>query len=384
MKRKRLAAVLAALTLAVGVSACQGNGPGATKDTGSDSGSAKTIKVYASGDTNIQDLWQKTLIPAYEKANPDVKVVLQFDLHGENSSQVIAKLAAATQQKKDPGIDLVEGVGKQAGQAGLLADPKPKVPNLANVDSKVVAAAGTNAIPYRGSSVLLAYNADKVTDPPKTLDELLAWIKAHPGKFAYNSPKTGGSGGAFVTTVLDKYVPADVREKMTTGYDKDLEKYWEPGWKTLAGLNPYVFQKGVYPNGNNGTIDLLSSGQIWMLPVWSDQFLSGQANGTIPKTAKIAQISNPTFTGGSTEVGVVKASSNQEPAFAMANWLLEPDQQKAIAEKIAGYPVISLDKLPAEVQEEFKDAKPDQLRPGYNSDHGNDINNLWDQKVPGH
>ena len=46
--------------------------------------------------------------------------------------------------------------------------------------------------------MLLAYNPNKVPNPPKTLDELLAWIKANPGRFTYNSPKTGGSGGAFV------------------------------------------------------------------------------------------------------------------------------------------------------------------------------------------
>jgi putative spermidine/putrescine transport system substrate-binding protein len=377
MVRNKLMAVLSAAVLALGLSACQGNGPGAT------STDAQTINVYIDGDTNIQDLWEKTLIPGFQSANPGIKVALQFDLHGENTSQVLAKLAAATQQKKDPGIDMLEALSMAAGQAGLLADPKSAVSNLSSVDPKIVATVGTNAVPYRGSSVLLAYNADKVSSPPRTLDELLAWIKANPGKFAYNSPKSGGSGTAFVTTVLDKYVPAGDREKMTTGYHKELESSWAPGWKTLASLNPYVFQKGVYPNGNNGTLELLQSGQIWMAPVWSDQFLSGQQTGTIPKTAKVTQITNPTFTGGAVGVGVTKASGKQEQAFKLANWLLEPSQQAAIAEKIAGYPAISVSKLPESVQAEFKDARPDQLRPTYNTDHGDDIKNLWDQNVPG-
>jgi putative spermidine/putrescine transport system substrate-binding protein len=148
-------------------------------------------------------------------------------------------------------------------------------------------------------------------------------------------------------------------------------------------LNPYVFQKGVYPNGNNGTLELLQSGQIEMAPVWSDQFLSGQKTGTIPKSAKVAQISNPTFTGGAVGVGVTAASTKKDQAFKLANWLLEPAQQAKIAEQIAGYPAISVSKLPASVQAQFKDAKPDQLRPTYNTDHGNDIKNLWDQNVPG-
>jgi putative spermidine/putrescine transport system substrate-binding protein len=372
------AATIAALTVTLGMSACQGNGAGAS------SSDPKALNVYANGDTNVQSLWQDTLIPGFEKANPGVKVSLQFDLHDENSSQVLAKLSAATQQKKDPGLDLVEGMAQQAGAAGLLADPSSAVPNLAPVDAKVKASAGTNVIPYRGSSVLLAYDPAHVTNPPKTLDDLLTWIHDHPGKFAYNSPKSGGSGGAFVATVLDKYTPADAREQMTTGYHKELESNWDKGWAKLAELNKDMYQKGVYPNGNNGTLELLQSGQIWMAPVWSDQFLSGQETGLVPKTAKALQITDPSFTGGATGIGVPSASTKQQLAFSFANWVLEPAQQAEIATKIAGYPAIPLDKLPSSVQQKFASADIGELRPGYNSDHSNDINNLWEQKVPGH
>jgi ABC-type uncharacterized transport system, periplasmic component len=375
MKRVSVvAAVAATLLVTTGLTACSGNGA---------SSDPKTLDVYANGDVNIQDLWQNTLIPGFEKANPGTKVALQFDLHDANSQQVLAKLAAATKQKKDPGLDLVEGMAQQTGDAGLLADPTTAVPNLANVDAKVVASGGRNAIPYRGSSVLLAYNSTKISNPPKTLEELLAWIKANPGKFTYNSPDTGGSGGAFVATVLDKYVPSADRAQMTTGYHQDLEKDWDPGWQTLKGLNPYVFQKGVYPNGNQGVLDLLSSGQIEMAPVWSDQFITGQKTGSIPAEVKVAQITDPSFTGGATEIGVTSASKKQALAFTFANWILEPTQQAAIADKIAGYPAISLDTMTPAVKSQFKNAQPGNLRPGYNSDHGNDINAQWAEKVPG-
>lgn len=375
-RRTFLAGAVSTVAGTAGLTGCAGNGAVSSSDP-------KTLNVYANGDTNVQDLWSKTLIPDFQAANSGVTVNLQFDLHGDNSSQVLAKLSAATQQQKDPGLDLVEALANDAGQAGLLADPKGKVSNLGSVDSAVTASVSPGAIPYRASSVLLAYTP-QVSDPPKTLDELLAWIKAHPGKFAYNPPKSGGSGAAFVTTVLDKYVPAATREQMTTGYHKDLESYWDQGWATLAGLNPYVYQKGVYPNGNNGTLALLQSGQIWMAPVWSDQFLSGRESGLVPKNAKAAQISDPSFTGGVTTIGVTKASAKQDLAFQLANWILEPAQQASIAEKIQGYPVISLTKLPSSVQAEFASAKPGQLRPNYNSDMNNDLNSLWDAKVPGH
>jgi putative spermidine/putrescine transport system substrate-binding protein len=238
-------------------------------------------------------------------------------------------------------------------------------------------------MPYRGSSVVLAYNTDHVANAPKTLDGLIAWIKANPGKFTYNSPKSGGSGGAFVATVLDKYVPAADRAKMTVGYEKGLEGDWDAGFAALKELNPYVFQKGVYPNGNKQTLDLLASGQISMAPVWSDQFITGVANGQIASTVKAAQISNPSFTGGAAYLGIPKSTTRQDAALKLANFVLSPDAQSTIIKEMSGFPAISLDKLPADVKEKFKDADTNNLRKGYFDQMGKDLNSLWDQKVPG-
>jgi len=378
---RRSVTVAAALLgpLALSLAACSSG-----SSSGTASGGGSTITVAASGDTNVQELWQQVLIPDFEKANPGTTVKLTFDLHGTNDQQNFARLAAATQQDKDPGVDLVASFTDKAAGAGLLADVSAtQVPSLASVDPKVVAAGGKGAVPYRASSVLLAYNPAKVADPPKTLDALLAWIPAHPGRFTYNSPKSGGSGQAFVVSVLDRTTPTADRDQMTTGYHKDLEKDWDAGWQTLSDLTPSVYQRGVYPNGNNQVLQLLSSGQIDMAPVWSDQFISGQAAGTIPTTMKAQQISDPSFTGGAAYVGVTKASKNQGLAFTLANFMLQPDEQAKIADKIAGYPAIAMSKMSPAIQARFAAADANTLRPGYNPDHNSDINNLWDQNVPG-
>src|SRR5690606_39701842 len=68
------------------------------------------------------------------------------------------------------------------------------------------------------------YDSTTVTDPPETLDDLLTWIEDHPGEFAYNSPSTGGSGGAFVTTVLDSYLSPEDQEALRVGYDEELQE----------------------------------------------------------------------------------------------------------------------------------------------------------------
>jgi len=383
MRRTNVAAAVCLAPLAALLVSCSSGSSGGASTAGGGGGGGTTVTVATGDDTNIAELWQQVIIPDFQKANPGMTVKLNNDLHGTNDQANFAKLVAATQQGRDPAMDVTSSFVVKAAAAGLLTTDTSKVANIGSVDPKVLAAGGPGAVPYRASSVLLAYNPDKVKNPPGTLEELLAWIKANPGRFTYNSPKTGGSGGAFVATVLDSSVPPADREQMTTGYNKELEKDWEPGWKVLAGLNPYVYQKGVYPNGNNQTLQLLSSGQIDMAPVWSDQFISGQAAGTIPKTMKAAQIKNPSFTGGAAYLGVVKASKNQDLAFKLVNFVLTPEVQAKIAEKIAGYPTIPLDKLSPDVQAKFKDADTANLRAGYSSDHNSDLNNLWDTNVPG-
>jgi putative spermidine/putrescine transport system substrate-binding protein len=379
--RRFLITTAVASVAAVGLAGC------AQSSTAADSSASasKDLTVFLSADTNVQDLWQKTLIPAFEKANPGYSVKVDFDLHGLHDQQTVAKLTAATVQKKDPGYDLVDaGFVSQIAASGLLTPvTKSNLPPIADVPADVASAGGTGGIPYRGSSVLLAYNTKTVATPPKTLDDLLAWIKANPGKFTYNSPDSGGSGQAFVTTVLDKSIPSADRAKMVTDYVPELEKDWDAGFSTLASLNPYVYQKGVYPNGNNQVLDLLSSGQIDMAPVWSDMFISGQKSGQIPASIGYTQISDPSLTGGAAYLGIPSASPRQAGALTLASWLLSPTAQELVSDGIAGYPVIALDKLPASVQDKFKNADIAHLRPPYFASMAADLNQQWSQKVPG-
>lgn len=384
--RTKSTLVLAVAALAsIALAGCAQSSSASTPGDATASPASKIVNVFISGDSNIQDLWQKSLVPAFETANPGYTVNVTLDLHGAHDAQTMAKLTSATAAKQDPGMDLIDGAFiPTASQANLLTKVSTKnLPTLSGISKSVVESGGTGGIPYRGSSVLLAYDSKTVSTPPKTLNDLLAWIKANPGKFAYNSPSTGGSGGAFVSTVLDKYVPAAGRAKMTVGNATSLETDWSQGFNTLKGLNPYLYQKGVFPNGNQQVLDLLASGQISMAPVWSDMFTTGVTNGAIPATVKSVQISNPAFTGGAAYLGIPRTSPHQAAALKLANFVLSPAAQVMIVSQISGFPVIGLDKLPADIVSRFKNADTANLRPPYFAAIGKDMNNQWDQKVPG-
>jgi putative spermidine/putrescine transport system substrate-binding protein len=367
-----VAASLVALALGAGVPSSQA--------------ANKTIQVYISGDTNIQDLWVKTLIPAFKAANPGYDANVTLDLHGDHDAQETAKITAAYALHKDAGADLIDGgFIQQLGSAGLLyRGTAALIPNLQDV-GRAVLARGKGGIPYRASSVLLAYNSKTVTSPPKTMDALLTWIKAHPGKFTYNVPSGGGSGAAFVQTVLDKYLSAADQKTLTLTVNKDLQSKWAPGLATLRGLNAYTYgQNGTYPANNVEALKDMATGLVDMATVWSDQFASAQKAGIMPSYVKVIQIAKPALTGGAAYLGIPRTSKNLAAAKILANWVLSPEAQNLIVGgTLAGMPVIPVSKLDPVIAASFAGVDLSNLRAPYLSANSNDMKSAWASSVPG-
>ncbi|MGI8695212.1 MAG: extracellular solute-binding protein [Mycobacteriales bacterium] len=379
-KRRRMLAVAGiALTTTIGLTAC-----GAAKSGGS-GGSAtggKTVQMYISGDTNVRDLWKNKIIPGFEKANKGYSAHVTFSAHGANDTPTLAGIGASIKSKKAPAFDLLEGaipLTLAQNDWGIATTTK-QVPSLSEVPKVLQDPARNEAAAYRGTTVVLAYNSKFVTTPPKTLADLIAWIKAHPGKFAYNTPDSGGSGQSFVLTVLDQYMPAAVRTKMVNGDYTAGEKYWSKGLTELKGLKQYMYQK-TYPTGNQATLDLLAASNIYLAPVWVDQTLTGIGNGSIPKTVKLTQISDPSFTGGASYLGIPKTSKNADAAFKLIDYALHSTAQADIANVLSGFPVIPISQLPAALRTKFQGLSNMTFRPTYNTEVMSDMNQQWQKSA---
>jgi putative spermidine/putrescine transport system substrate-binding protein len=342
-----------------------------------------TINLYASGDVNVQSLWQDHLIPGFEKANPGIKVNFIFSEHGQNDTATLARIGAAVKQRKWSGIDLVDaGLVTTLAVDGLTQPvTKSTAPNVKLVDQSLLTPVKGAAIPYRGSSVVLAYDSNNVASPPKTLSALLAWIKAHPGKFTYNTPNSGGSGYSFAETVVDSTLSQSTITQMVNGYPTQLESQWKQGLDLLHSLNGSIYQ-GAYPTGNQAVLDLLAKGQIWMAPVWSDQSLTALKTGALPKSVKLTQISNPSFTGGAAYLGVPKTAKNKVDVYKFVNYVLSPAAQTQIINIMSGFPALPLKYLPKAIQNQFADVSANTLRPAYSQKTQSDFKAAWQQQVP--
>jgi putative spermidine/putrescine transport system substrate-binding protein len=346
---------------------------------------AVTLTFYSGGDVNVQDLWQNTLLPAYKKAAPNVGIDFVFSEHGTSDQATFDRIAAAKQAGKPAGVDLWE-VGsstlQRGGQAGLMERVgSAGVPNLAQVSQDAIDQVSGYGVPYRGSSVVLGYNSKQISDPPKTLDALIAWVKKNPGQFTYCPPDTGGSGGAFVTRVVETDIPPGDIKLFQSGYDQSKESEWDKGWGILKDIHGSTFNNGQYPKGNVPVMQAMANGGVAMAPVWSDLALSYLQQNLLPPEVKLVQI-DPPFYGGASDIGVLADSQKKGDAFAFLNWLLTPEAQQLVIEKMNGYPGIEWRYMPPAVQQKFADiAKAYSI--GFSSQFGSDMNKQWYEKVAG-
>ncbi|WP_248924147.1 extracellular solute-binding protein [Paenibacillus hamazuiensis] len=387
-KGKMLAA--AGLAFAVALSGCGkaepasgGNAAAGTPAPAAKKEDAKPVELsfYFSGSANVKEMWE-TLAPQFEKANPGIKVKLVHLPDGQAEGAAIDKVLGAKKAgQKSVDVDLFE-----TGLSNLTKGEKDgiwekltqsSIPNLSKVDAAYMKDVHELAVPYRASSVILAYNSKNVPTPPKTADELYQWIKQHPGKFAYNDPATGGSGSSFVQTAIYNFLPADAIHNQ----DPAIMKEWDKGFALLKELGPYMYQKGVYPKKNQGTLDILASGEVDIIPAWSDMALEQLSKKMLPDTIKLTQI-EPAFTGGPSYIAIPAMSEKKEAAQKFINYVLTPDAQTVIINKMFGYPGIKWSEMPADLQKKFE-----SVAKGYRTFTigalGDEINKRWQREVAG-
>lgn len=384
LNKKKALSLTASLALAGSLLAGCGSDKKAESATAGNSASAPAVQsteftFYYTGSQNVDDLW-KTLIPMFEAKNPDIKVNPVYVASGTAAQPTYDKIMAAKQAGKGSGgVDLYESSIDDAtkGKSDDLWDTlsTSQISNLNNVDQQTMNDVSNLAVPYRSSAVVLAYNSDKVTAPPQTLDELYDWIRANPEKFAYNDPSTGGSGSSFVITSIYKFLP----EEAIHNSDPSIESQWTQGFDLLKDLGKYVYGKGIYPKKNQGTLDLLASGEVDMIPAWSDMVLDQIAKGQLPASTKMQQIT-PGFNGGPTYLMVPKLSDKKDAVYKFLDFVLSPEAQTEVVNKMQGFPGIKLSNMPQDIQDSFKGVSE-----GYRTfslgDLGKDINQRWQSDV---
>ena len=404
MKMRKLGALVVALTLVCATLAgCGGSGGGgaaapATSTPAAESGGGEasepsgegggTVHIWATGSDNVRLIFE-TLIEEFNNNSEyagQYTAVLNFQASGTGQAAMTDGLAAAYQAgQENTEYDLVDFSGDDlskiialVGEDSFLPLDNTMIPNRGNVAAKS-SVAPDRVQPYRGTTVILAYDSEKVPEPPKTLDELVAWMEANPGRFVYNVPGTGGAGDSFVRTSVYNYLP----EEAITSADEQWMEQWDEGFEFLKSINPYMYSSGgsiVYPNKNQGSLDLLNQGEIDMCPNWADMVLSQRASGELRESIKITQI-DPSFTGSLQTLAIPTIGSNPEGAAAFINFMITPEAQQIMVEQMAAIPLIDTSGMDMSGYEDLQDLDVSNFRIMSIGNLGTSFNERWDNEI---
>lgn len=379
MKRKLVSTLLlSAMALAMFVSC-------AKKDDSMTADGKSKVTLWVSGSTNVDEIFQK-LKNGFNASQDVYELEVQFIATGGGGATMRNRLVAAYKAgETDTTYDLVE-VGDQdlsfflseGGEEMLTVLDKSKIPNSKNVSASP--SFGQQFVQaYRGTTVVMAYNSDVIDTPPATMDDLVVWLKENPGRFAYNSPATGGSGESFVRSSVYNYL----EEGAFMSADEKWMNEWDEGFAFLASLHPYMYRSGdkvVYPNKNQGTLDLLINKEIDMCPTWADMAISQTRLGTLPASTKIYQI-EPAFTGAVNSFVAPSMGSNIEGAYAVMDYMLSPEAQNLLLINMAAIPLIDQADLDMEAAKDVANLDVTNFRTQSIGGLGQRMNERWDNEI---
>lgn len=172
-------------------------------------------------------------------------------------------------------------------------------------------------VTYMPAGPLLEYNPAKVTEVPKTPEQLLAWCKAHPNKLIYARPANSGPGRTFLMGL--PYVLGD-KDPL------DPINGWDKTWAFLKQLNDCI---PYYPGGTSAVMKELGEGTRDMTVTVTGWDINPRALGIVPAEFKVQAFDNMTWVNDAHYMVIPKGVPKEklDVLYKLMNFMLEPAQQ---------------------------------------------------------
>ncbi|MCY7288514.1 MAG: ABC transporter substrate-binding protein [Cryobacterium sp.] len=345
--RRARAGILTGLGTAVALtlSACAAPAPEGTRssfaswDDVVSAAQGQTVKLWMyGGDTQGNAYIDEVLAPAAAVEGVTLERVPVTDT-GDALNRVLSELQAG--RTDDGTVDLVwvNGdnfrTGKEAG--AWLCDWTGLMPNLtltASDDPLLTNDFGTPVdgceAPWSKAQFTFVYNSDVIADPPTTLEEVLEWAEAHPGRFTYPAPPDF-TGSIFTREVL--YSVSGGYENVPTVFDQDAYDKLTPAlYDRLSTLAPSLWrQGGTYPANEQELNQLYADRQIDLTMTYGPATLTDLVEGgTFPPGTQVLTLEEGTV-GNASFLGIPANAASSAGAMVVANVALSAEQQLAKA-----------------------------------------------------
>ncbi|MFD1383627.1 ABC transporter substrate-binding protein [Rhodanobacter aciditrophus] len=180
--------------------------------------------------------------------------------------------------------------------------------------------------PWGMAQVIFMYDTAQLSQPPKSMGQLLAYAKAHPGRISYPEPPQF-LGSTFLKQALHELTPhkAALLQPVNT---IDFDKVTQPLWDYLDQLHDVAWRSGeVFPSSAEEMMRLLDDGEIDVALSFDVSAATVQIDqGNLPETVRSYVFTHGTI-GNTHFVAIPYNSGATEGAQVVANFLLSPEAQ---------------------------------------------------------
>ena len=210
--------------------------------------------------------------------------------------------------------------------------------------------------PWGMAQVIFMYDTASLSNPPKSMAQLLAHAQANPGRITYPEPPQF-LGSTFLKQALYELTPH--RKALAQPVDKvDFEKITAPLWAYLDQLHQVAWRSGqAFPSSSEEMMRLLDDQEIDVALSFDISAASVQIDqGNLADTVR-----SYVFTGGTIGnthfLAIPYNSSVSAGAQVAANFLLSPEAQirKQTPTVWGDLSVLAYNKLSAADQQKFDD-----------------------------
>jgi putative thiamine transport system substrate-binding protein len=213
--------------------------------------------------------------------------------------------------------------------------------------------------PWGMAQIVFMHDTARLKNPPKSMAELLAYAKTHPGRFTYPEPPDF-LGSTFLKQALIELT--DQREALQKpATDTNFGPVTAPLWVWLDELRPHLWRQGqAYPQSMPALRQLLADDEIDIAFTFHPNEISAEIEkGNLRDTVRTYVLTGGTI-GNTHFVAIPYNASAKEGAMVIADFLLSPEAQahKQNTAVWGDWTVLALDNLPPADRERFAKLKP--------------------------
>ena len=247
--------------------------------------------------------------------------------------------------------------------------------------------------PWQQANSALVYDSAELGEADVvSVDSLLAWAKAHPGRFTYAAPPDFVGSMAVRTILYDTVGGVDE----LPAYDDDTyADVVAPLWARLNDVAPTLWRGGeTYPNAFADVERLYADGEISAYLTYGPGVVGSQvSDGVFPDTTRETVLEGGNISNTS-YLAIPANAADQAGALVLADVLMDPEIELAVYENAGIYPAVDLESLEPDLRRRFDDVTasasdsvltPEELTvdavPEITSDYSQRIEDDWRTEV---